>query len=66
MQSVWPHDLTKGEGIDGGSGRSPQPPTNFYGFHIKKHSFQHTCLSRNMPVPAVSAVTVVVPDKSNT
>ena len=42
-------------------GRSPQPPTDFYVFHIKKHSFQHGFLSKkDIPIPSVSAVTIIV------
>ena len=61
---MWPHDFTKEEDIAGGEvpaaggkgvwGRSPQLPTDFYGFHIKK-----TVLSKkDISVLAVSTVTI--------
>ena len=73
-QSVWPHDLTKGEDIalgvggeapaaigKGGLGRSPQPPTDFYGFHIKNTRFSTLSdRKRAYRCPAVSAVTFIM------
>ena len=46
-------------------GRSPQTPTDFYSFHIKKNSFQHTFLSKkDIPIPAVSAVSIMASDNT--
>ena len=58
-QSVWHHDLTKGEDISGrvgdeapatigkgGVGAKPLAANEFLRFSHKKHSFQHTLLSK--------------------
>ena len=46
-------------------GPSPQPPTDFYSFHIKKNLFQHTFLSKkDIPIPAVNAVTIIASDNT--
>ena len=72
-QSVWPHDLTKGEDIAGGVGgeapaatrkwglgTEPQPPTDFYGFHIKDTRFSTLSYrKRAYRCPVVSAVIII-------
>ena len=64
-KSVWPHDLTKGEDIGGMLSKKPQPSMNFYGFHIKNSRFSTLSLSKkDMPVPAVSTVTIIGSDQS--
>ena len=71
-----PHNLTEVEDIAGGLGTEPpaanaflriagglgaEPPTHFYGFYIKKNSFQHTFLSKkHIPILPMSAVTIIV------
>ena len=41
----------------GCGGRSPQPPTNFYGFYIKKNTHLGTLfIGKGRAVPAVSAL----------
>ena len=37
-------------------GRSPQPPTDFYGFHIKNTHLSTLFIEKGRTVPAVSAV----------
>ena len=41
-QTVAHPGFGKGGPLPGVWGVKPQPPTDFYGFHIKKHSFWHT------------------------
>ena len=56
LQAVAHPGFGKGAGDTGVLVCSPHPLTNFYGFHMKKHSYQHTFFIKKGH--AVSAVTM--------